>query len=538
MTAITRDVPVRANKGAATPGTTADVKRRWEYADLIVASAVALVVIIFAVFALLIWQGYAQTINSAKARAETAAANIANEAQWVVSANLVFLDRVERGLAGDPQAMTAEQRANFDDALTGFPGIFHLGVYDAAGDAVLNGTADQLPVSIGDTSDFAELAAGKEWTLFTTTDVSVPGQAPFAVARRLTKDGAFAGIAMLAAGEDLLAGFAEPMKLGTDAAISLLRSDGWLVARYPALKEPINVGTSPNLQMMNETESGSYLSGPSQVDGISRIVGYRHVADRDFIAIASLSIDAVLGPLWYSVWVVTFLIAPIALALLAGSLLTARLLRQTVQTSRHLKAALEHNEVLFREIHHRVKNNLQSVVSLLQMHPIAPGIKADMGQRITAMSAVHEHIYRSNNFSTVAIKEYLETLVEGIRAGQNPTVKVVTQIDNLSVDRDAATPIGLIVNEVVSNAFKHAFADGRDGLVTVTLSSDAQGDGVLTVEDNGPGFDPSTPSKGIGRKLISALTTQIGGTSGFVTDGGSRFTLTFPLKARAPTSQP
>jgi len=141
-------------------------------------------------------------------------------------------------------------------------------------------------------------------------------------------------------------------------------------------------------------------------------------------------------------------------------------LRKSERTQAHLADALAHNDVLFREIHHRVKNNLQSVSSLLQMQPIPRDIKADMSRRLAAMSAVHEHIYRSSDFSTVAIKSYLDTLIDNIRAGADAKIQVVEEIEDLSVDKDVATPLGLILNEVLSNAFKHAFPDGRAGTIT------------------------------------------------------------------------
>jgi two-component sensor histidine kinase len=192
---------------------------------------------------------------------------------------------------------------------------------------------------------------------------------------------------------------------------------------------------------------------------------------------------------------------------------------------------LAHNEVLFREIHHRVKNNLQSVASLLQMQPIAREIKVNMGQRIAAMSAVHEHIYRSNDFASVRIKTYLETLIATLRDGHDPTVEVFEDIDDVAVDKDAATPLGLIVNEVASNAFKHAFADGRAGRLRISLKRQGDTSACLIIEDNGPGFDPTAPSKGIGRRLIEALTMQLGGEAKVAPaeGGGSRFTLSFPL---------
>ena len=168
------------------------------------------------------------------------------------------------------------------------------------------------------------------------------------------------------------------------------------------------------------------------------------------------------------------------------------------------------------------------------MQPIPREIKANMGQRIAAMSAVHEHIYRSGNFETVHVKDYLSTLIASIRAGHDPNVRVIEELEDLSVDREAATPLGLILNEVVSNAFKHAFGDGREGVLSVRLARLPDGRGQLTVEDNGLGFDPQTPTKGIGRRLIGALTQQVGGESRFETavGGGSLFTLIFPLASQ------
>jgi two-component sensor histidine kinase len=176
-----------------------------------------------------------------------------------------------------------------------------------------------------------------------------------------------------------------------------------------------------------------------------------------------------------------------------------------------------------------VKNNLLSVGSLLQMQPIPREIKANMGQRIAAMSAVHEHIYRSSNFSTVQVKGYLETLIENIRAGVQANVTVIEELEELSVDKDAATPLGLIVNEVVSNAFKHAFPAGREGTIVVRLIKRGDGRGELTVADDGVGYDPSVPAKGIGRRLIAGLTQQLGGETSVSSDAGSVFTLVFPL---------
>ena len=264
----------------------------------------------------------------------------------------------------------------------------------------------------------------------------------------------------------------------------------------------------------------------------ARVVSFRHLPTLGIIAIASVSQAATIGALWTAVYTVLLLMLPIAAALIAGSIWTSRLLNESYRTRNALESALAQNQVLFREIHHRVKNNLQSVSSLLQLQPIAPEIKVEMGRRIAAMSAVHEHIYRSDKFSVVAVKDYLQTLITNLRESYNSDADIDIRLEDLLIDKDGAMPLGLIVNEVVSNTFKHAFVDGRQGVITVTLERTDGNLGRLVIADNGVGFDPTQRAKGMGRRLIVGLTEQLQGESSFVSESGSRFTLTFPL-ARA-----
>lgn len=130
------------------------------------------------------------------------------------------------------------------------------------------------------------------------------------------------------------------------------------------------------------------------------------------------------------------------------------------------------------------------------------------------------------------MKDYLQTLITNLRESYNSDAEIDIRLEDLSIDKDGAMPLGLIVNEVVSNTFKHAFVDGRKGVIIVTLERTDGNNGRLVIADNGVGFDPSQRAKGMGRRLIVGLTEQLQGESSFVSEGGSRFTLTFPL-ARA-----
>ena len=522
--------PTTAGTPASEQHAAALRRGRWSAADAIIAGATALVVVIVGVFVLLSVQGYETTIETNKQKALTAARVAAEQTRWVFAATRSTLDHVAIRIDDDPQAATPGVLAEFTTASRAIPMAMRLGIYDAQGDLVAEASSvSPLRGSIAETGFFQATANGQIWALSAQERNPETGDATFVVGRRLGGD-SFQGVAIIVVDANVLRRFAESQNLGEGSTISIVRSDGWVIARNPPLPAPIDISGTPNYALLQAADSGAYASEASPVDGVSRIVGFQHVPDLGYIAVASIGLNTALAPLWRAIWVVSLLLAPIALALLIGSFVTARLLRRTQAASRSLAAALEHNETLFREIHHRVKNNLQSINSLLQLHPIPREVRADMSQRIAAMSAVHEHIYRSHTFAQVEVRDYLRKLIENIQAGYDPDLKVAVEIEDVAVDKDSATPLGLIVNEVVSNAFKHAFTDGRQGVVTITLVAEDENRARLTVRDNGVGFDPEAPAKGIGRRLIVGLTAQLQGESRHVSDvDGSVFTLTFPL---------
>lgn len=508
--------------------TSAPRKRLWSPANVVVATAVVLTCVVFAIFGYLCWLGYGATLEQAKTKAQSAADVVASEARWMIGSAHLLLEHLA-GTAATPAEVTGTDQPGFARALADLQSVNGLGLYDASGAVVAGGESVRVPASIAGEDFFKELAAGKTWTVSPQMETD-DGSAFFVVAQRLGTS-EFGGVVLLAIDGGVLEKLWTPQKLGDGSTVSILREDGWVVGRYPAIPAAINAAQQPLFQQQKDQLEGNYASAVSPADGIARIVGFHRLPEFGLIGLASVSQTSMLASLWNAIVTVLWLMVPIAAALLIGSLVTARILHRSEKIQASLAAALEHNDVLFREIHHRVKNNLQSVSSLLQMQPIPREIKADMGQRIAAMSAVHEHIYRSNNFGTVQAKDYLVTLLDNIRAGANPHIQFVADLADIAIDKDAATPLGLILNEVAANAFKHAFPDGRDGVVTVRFSAAGESEARLTVEDNGVGFDATVPGKGIGRRLIGALTSQLGGTSEFTTapDGGSLFTLTFPL---------
>ncbi|CAO3435945.1 AAA family ATPase [Azospirillum doebereinerae] len=203
--------------------------------------------------------------------------------------------------------------------------------------------------------------------------------------------------------------------------------------------------------------------------------------------------------------------------------------------------ALEEKEALLKEVHHRVKNNLQLVTSLLNLQanriadPAVAALFADSRDRVRSMALVHENLYRLGNFARVPMKAHLESVCAHLLrayAAQGGMVRLATELEDLQLDLDRAVPCGLIVNELVSNALKHAFPDGRSGTIRVTLAVTAE-QASLSVVDDGvglpDGYNVDTVDS-VGLQLVCDLTSQLHGTLRHASAEGAAFTIRFPLK--------
>jgi PAS domain S-box-containing protein len=190
-----------------------------------------------------------------------------------------------------------------------------------------------------------------------------------------------------------------------------------------------------------------------------------------------------------------------------------------------LETALTSKEILLKEIHHRVKNNLQVVSSLLNIHEteivddVARQVFVKCQTNIQTMAMVHEVLYRSLDFEGVEMQPYFERLVEylsSVYEGDYRGISSEVEAGTISLDLDAAIPVALIVNELVSNCLKHAFPAGSRGRILVSLREDG-GSFVLAVEDDGVGIPKGgdAPSKeaesGVGAELVHALVGQLRG---------------------------
>lgn len=199
------------------------------------------------------------------------------------------------------------------------------------------------------------------------------------------------------------------------------------------------------------------------------------------------------------------------------------------------------NELLLREIHHRVKNNLEIVSSLLALQSAQiddPNTKEAMteGQnRVNSIGIVHQKLYQGTNLGAVEMKDYFLNLSESILEsfGAESRVDLQLAMENLDLDIDTAVPLGLIVNELLTNCIKYAFPKGENGTITIKLQR--QKDNILHLEvaDNGIGKSDIIQGTGFGGQLISLLTHQLNGTMTEEIQNGTTIIFDFKLKKSA-----
>jgi len=208
------------------------------------------------------------------------------------------------------------------------------------------------------------------------------------------------------------------------------------------------------------------------------------------------------------------------------------------ETEDRLLSSLKDKEVLLKEVHHRVKNNLQVISSILSLQTSyvrdkkTLGILQESQNRIKSMSFIHESLYQNEDFTSIKISEYVTTLTQNLlysyrMKGENISLK--TSFDDVYLNIDQAIPCGLIINELVSNALKYAFKEADEGIILVELLQ--SGDKIkLHVSDNGVGLPSSVDielSDTLGFQLVHALVDQLDGDIEVYREKGTKYLITF-----------
>ncbi|WKN45067.1 tetratricopeptide repeat protein [Tunicatimonas pelagia] len=235
------------------------------------------------------------------------------------------------------------------------------------------------------------------------------------------------------------------------------------------------------------------------------------------------------------------------LVLLAGLLFFYRKRQQRNRVLQQLNAQLDaknhQNELLLKEIHHRVKNNLEMVKSLIALQSAQLEDSATKEamlasqNRVQSMGIIHQKLYQGDNLGSIEMKDYFINLSEGILDTFNAEdrIKIECAMDYLELDIDTAVPIGLIVNELLTNALKYAFPQDSLGTVNISLARPDDTTLTLTVTDNGVGktSETSPQGTGFGSQLVQLLTQQLNGHMQEETQDGMRFSFQFNLNYAA-----
>ncbi|MBK9992055.1 MAG: PAS domain S-box protein [Verrucomicrobia bacterium] len=218
-----------------------------------------------------------------------------------------------------------------------------------------------------------------------------------------------------------------------------------------------------------------------------------------------------------------------------GLVCVCRDITDRIEAEQFVLNALKEKEVMLKEIHHRVKNNMQIVSSLLNLQldhlqdETARTMFIESQNRIASMALVHEKLYQSNDLSRIDFTDYLSDLTENLASilgAHTRNISFVLKSADVHLGIDTAIPCGLIINELVSNAYKHGFPKGGPGQVTLSLEALADGHLQLEVADNGRGIPPDLDlrkTKSLGMQLVHTLVQQLRGTLEVKRENGTRF---------------
>lgn len=219
---------------------------------------------------------------------------------------------------------------------------------------------------------------------------------------------------------------------------------------------------------------------------------------------------------------------------------TSQDITELKKTEEKIRKSLKEKEILLRELYHRTKNNMQVISSMLSMRSLysqneeIKNLLDETKNKILGMALVHEKLYQSNDLSRINLKIYLIELVELLKNNlliESANIVIVTAMEEVNANIDTAIPCGLIVNELFTNAVKHAFPDGRKGTIKIQMKKTERDEILISVTDDGIGFPDSidlknTESYGL-EAIVMLSELQLGGSLELEKKEGTRFTLAF-----------
>ena len=497
-----------------------------------------------------------QLYRDATDEARTSAFFLADHASRLFEASDFVINEAIAAVENMSWPEIAESRPVFDrlQALSDrLPYVEAIWLNDDTGQLRLSTVQFPTPPSNAADRDFFRAHVGPTNDLYVSSILvgRVTGKPSFLLSRRVTHPGgALAGVASVTAELDYFTSFYGSLKLPYAPIITLFRfQDMGVLASHP----PSTGQQMRHAAALARAIEENPFTGLVFDDG-GATLSYHKVAELPVYVGVTIP-AASLHRLWRGQLAVYGLLGGVALlALAALTLFAFRQARRVALAQGELENRVNARTAdladantelatLFQEVHHRVKNNLQVVTSLLrlqQMRVESPHARAalqDSIDRIHAMGLVHQLLYSKQELSQVDFAEYAAALTRQLveAYGMEDQVDVAVGGEPVRFDLDTAIPVALIVNEVVSNALKHGFPDGRKGRIAIDLHRQGA-DNILAVRDDGVGLPPDldwTRTQSLGLRIVRSLSTQLGGTPEFAADAGTAFTLRFPAKGDA-----
>jgi two-component system, sensor histidine kinase PdtaS len=483
--------------------------------SLLWAVAVAASLITVVALGILTSTQYDQSLRDAEVTSENTARLLEEHALRTFDASLVLLDRLvervdDRNLSriGTSEVEWQKIRAMTD----GLPQVASLWVQDAEGKGVLGTVEFPIPdANVADRDYFQAHRAAADLVIGQAIQGRTIGEKSFTASRRIEgADGSFSGVALAAMPVSYFADFYATLDVGPNGTIGIVHDDGSVIVRHPWQEE---FASSILFESALQGPSGSFRF-ISPLDDVKRIVAYRKLDRYPLVVFATVGIDDALARLWAATWW-TGGLAALGLMLIWGLTgFALRGLREQEVAQTGLQRAIADRDLLFAETHHQVKNSFQSIESLIRLMAgrRTGETRQDLNQvreRLHAMSAVHETLYRSGEINRVHFATYLKGICAKLAEAHDLEARgIALAVDAapMTLDVKTATPLGLIATELISNAIKHAFPDGRTGTIRIEMDSRR-----LVVRDDGLGMAPGAEKRsGFGMNIVCGLVKQIG----------------------------
>lgn len=573
--AVARELPMRSQVGSAQPEA---LRRGWSPRRIIALLGGGLIVIAIILFGALSHVRWRATVNEAEQLAANLADMLAEHAGRVFdAANLVAMQAIQtaQGQSWDEIQQSETSHLRLRRLTDTFDYISAVWLVDEAGVARLTTRAFPAPpISVGEHAFFRNQRAGEAGPFISTLMRSpVVDATNIVMSRRIeTPDGKFHGVALVVIDPNYFLTFYRSIRVGYPISIDLFRSDWAVIIHHPQLPPDQATGLRKwpeGIAASAVGDAGTIERAVSPIDAVEWLETYQRIYD--FPVYVSVGIDRrAIFARWlegtrlqgiFSGLALAALLLLVAVAIWRSRLeevargeleamtttLEQRVRERTVEVERTaagLRTLLAEKDVLLREVHHRVKNNLQIISSLLNLYAnkfanteVQRGFNDCLGQ-VRAMGLVHELVYRSHNIAQIDFGEYLNLLGGRLATffAREPQVRLEIRSVPLHVDLDTAIPLALLVTEAVTNAFKYAFPGDRAGTIQVDVARTAER-ATVCIADDGIGLPADWEAlqmRSLGLKLMRVLAEQIDATFELSTDAGTTVRVILDMSHRKP----